>query len=54
MEEDLIKRTPTLKTLLDDLPSEERLKEMMEHPYSETPEIRQKILRKYQGKSPHI
>jgi hypothetical protein len=50
LEEDLTKRTPTIETVLKDLPSELRLKEMMDHPYAETPEIRQKILSGYKGK----
>lgn len=50
LEEDLTKRTPTIETVLRDLPSETRLREMMDHPYAETPEIRQKILSGYKGK----
>lgn len=49
LEEDLTKRTPTIETVLRDLPSEHRLREMMEHPYAETPEIRQRILAGYKG-----
>lgn len=54
LEEDLTKRTPTIETVLKDLPSEHRLKEMMEHPYAETPEIRQKILSGYKGTLFHM
>ena len=54
MEEDLTKRTPTIETVLKDLPSDSRLKEMMEHPYAETPEIRQRILSQYKGSIPSM
>lgn len=34
MEEDIEKRSPTMEMILKDLPSEQRLKEMLEHPYA--------------------
>lgn len=52
MEEDLEKRTPTIEQILRDLPSDQRLKEMLEHPFAETPEIRQRILANYKGTLP--
>lgn len=51
MEEDLQKRSPTIDTILKDLPSQQRLKEMLDHPFADNPERRQRTLANYKGKS---
>ena len=43
-EEDL-HRLPTMKSILKDLPSEQRLKEMLDHPLSSKTEERLRVLR---------
>jgi hypothetical protein len=39
--------------ILKDLPPEQRLKDMLEHPFADTPEIRERILSNYKGNTIH-
>jgi bacterioferritin (cytochrome b1) len=49
-EEDLEKGSRTIEMLLKDLPSEQRLKEMLESPPADTVAFRQEVLGKYRGR----